>query len=283
MFPVQSSEVVVRRAGGAVGGSSASAGSSGSGGSALLVRAGEEMQVVVTIKTPFGDLVTGPHVECMMEEIALLPEGVLMRTGEPSRCTETGTVCFPVRLERSGEFDVSAAIRYKGATHTIGRHTRVKVAPRAVTEARGLQMCSECEGKDRELEALRWEVQQLNCMLGSLQEQTVAVLRVQKERQAACDVTADKLKGELLARSAELAELRGAATARGRELEELAGKVRQAEELLGCSICMERLVTTVFNPCGHCYCCEGDCPSGATDSCFTCLQPVVSKTRLFLG
>jgi hypothetical protein len=242
---------------------------------------------VVAIKTPFGSPLTGPHVECMMEEIVLLPEGVLMRTGEPSRRTETGTVCFPVRLERSGEFDVSAAIRYQGAMHTIGRHTRVKVAPGAVrfasVEARRLQMCSECEGKDREVEALRREVQRLKGMLGSQQEQTAAVMRVKRERQAACEVTAAKLEGELLARAAELAELRGTATARGRELEELAGKVRQVEEQLECSICMERPVTTVFNPCGHCYCCEGDCPSAATDACFTCLQPVVGTTRLFLG
>ena len=71
---------------------------------------------------------------------------------------------------------------------------------------------------------------------------------------------------------AELAELRGRAAARGREMKELAGKVRQAEEQLECSICMERRGTTVFNPCGHCYCCEGDCASAATvhtDKCFT--------------
>ena len=131
LFPVQSSEVVVRRAGeGAGGGAGGEAG--GAGSSAFLVRAGEDFEVVVAIKTPLGIPVTGPHVECMMEEIALVPEGVLVRTGEPSRSTETGTVCFPVRLERSGEVEVAAALRYKGAMITIGRQTRVKVAPGAM-------------------------------------------------------------------------------------------------------------------------------------------------------
>ena len=65
-----------------------------------------------------------------------------------------------------------------------------------------------------------------------------------------------------------------------RELEELASKVREAKEQLECSICMERAVTTVLNPCGRYYC--GDCAS-AVNSCYTCLQPVAGKTRLYLG
>ena len=106
---------------------------------------------------------------------------------------------------------------------------------------------------------------------------------MKREREAACEAAAAKLEGEFRQRAAELAELRGRAADRGREMEELAGKVREAEEQLECSICMERRVTTVLHPCGHCYCCEGDCASAAASECFTCRQPVVGRTRLFLG
>ena len=96
------------------------------------------------------------------------------------------------------------------------------------------QMRSECEGKDRELEALRREVRRREGMLGAQQEQTAAVVRVKREREAACEEAAAKLEGELRQRAAELAELRGRAADRGREMEELAGKVREAEEQLEC-------------------------------------------------
>ena len=126
------------------------------------------------------------------------------------------------------------------------------------------QMRNEWEGT--EVEALRRELQRCEGMPGAQQEQTAAVVRVKREREAASEAAATKLEGELRARAAELAELRG--------------KVREAEEQLECSICMERAVTTVLNPCGHCYC--GDCASTA-DSCYTCLQPVAGKARLILG
>ena len=124
------------------------------------------------------------------------------------------------------------------------------------------------------------ELQRYKGMLGAQQEQTAEVVRVKREREAASEAAAAKVDGELRARAAELAELRRTAAARGMELEELRGKVREAEEQLECSICMERAVSTVFHPCGHCYCV--DCASAA-DSCYTCLQPVAGKARLFLG
>ena len=89
----------------------------------------------------------------------------------------------------------------------------------------------------------------------------------------------------------QLRHMRSECEGTGREQQALRRKacyaeVPRLEGMLGvleCSICMERRVTTVFNPCGHCYCCEGDCASAAASACFTCRQPVVCRMRLFLG
>ena len=124
LFIVQSSETILRRG-------HREAGGAGAGSSSFLVRAGEDFEVVVQIKTTLGP-VTGPSLEHMMREIDLLPEGVLKKTGEPRMSAEPGMACFPVRMEQAGVFEVCAAVKCKGASHTIGRQTRVKVAPGAM-------------------------------------------------------------------------------------------------------------------------------------------------------
>jgi hypothetical protein len=61
---------------------------------------------------------------------------------------------------------------------------------------------------------MRRKVQRREGMLGAQQEQTAAVVRLKREREAACEAAAAKPEGGLRARAAELVELRGAAAAR---------------------------------------------------------------------
>jgi hypothetical protein len=70
----------------------------------------------------------------MMQAIDLftLPGGLVKRTGEPRLCTKTGTACFPVRIERSGDLELSAAVEFNEELKTIGQKTRVRVAPGAM-------------------------------------------------------------------------------------------------------------------------------------------------------
>ena len=125
LFPMQSSEVTLRREG--------LEGGAGAGSSSFFLRAGEGFEVVVFIKDPFGP-VTGAHVLPMMQAIDLLtlPGGLVKRTGEPCWCTKTGTACFPVRIERSGDLELSAAVKFNEDLKTIGQKTRVRVAPGAM-------------------------------------------------------------------------------------------------------------------------------------------------------
>ena len=124
LFPVHDSEVILRRSGREAGGA-------GAGSSSFFLRAGEDFEVVVAIKTPFGP-VLGPEVLLMMEEIHLLPEGAMQRTGEPVLSAETGKATFQMHFNRSGDFEVSAAVKYNGVSHTIGQQIRVKVVPGAI-------------------------------------------------------------------------------------------------------------------------------------------------------
>ena len=48
-----------------------------------------------------------------------------------------------------------------------------------------------------------------------------------------------------------------------------------------CPLCMERAVTSVLNPCGHCFCCAEDCHSSVVTACPVCRQTVSSTTRVF--
>jgi hypothetical protein len=123
---MQSSEITLRRAGREAGGA-------GAGSSSFFLRAGEDFEVVVSIKDHFGP-VTGAHVLPIFQAIGLftLPGGLVKRTGEPRLCTETGTACFPVRIERSGDLELSAAVEFNEELKTIGQKTRVRVAPGAM-------------------------------------------------------------------------------------------------------------------------------------------------------
>ena len=123
---MQSSEITLRRAGREAGGA-------GVGSSSFFLRAGEDFEVVVSMKDPFGP-VTGAHVLPMMQAIDLhtLPGGLVKRTGEPCWGTETGIAYFPVRIERSGDLEVSAAVKFNGELKIIGQKTRVRVAPGAM-------------------------------------------------------------------------------------------------------------------------------------------------------
>ena len=86
--------------------------------------------------------------------------------------------------------------------------------------------------------------------------------------------------------------MEGELRARLAELEELRGKVREAEEQLECTICMERAVTTVLKPVRALLAVTAPrpptrafffCGWDLLYSCFTCLQPVAGKARLCLG
>ena len=84
--------------------------------------------------------------------------------------------------------------------------------------------------------------------------------------------------------------MEGELRARLAELEELRGKVREAEEQLECTICMERAVTTVLKPVRALLAVTAPRPPtrafffvAVLYSCFTCLQPVAGKARLCLG
>jgi hypothetical protein len=130
---MQSSEVTLRRAGREAGGASAGSSSFFERRSSFFLRAGEGFEVVVSIKDPFGP-VTGAHMLPMMQAINLrtIPEGLVTKMGEPGWCTETGTASFPVRIEKSGDLEVSSAVHFKGEWRTIGQKTRVTVAPGAM-------------------------------------------------------------------------------------------------------------------------------------------------------
>jgi len=105
LFPVDSSEVVVRCG-------KRQAGGAGEGSSSFNLWAGEDkLEVVVTIKTGFG-LVDPVVAESLMHGIVLqsLPEKVLVRQSEPRFSPSTGEVIFSVCIEKAGEIEISAAI-----------------------------------------------------------------------------------------------------------------------------------------------------------------------------
>ena len=124
LFPVHDSEVILRRSGREAGGA-------GAGSSSFFLRAGEDFEAVVAIKTQFGP-VLGKEALHMMQEIHLLPEGVMQRTGEPTLSAQTGTATFQMHFNRSGDFEVSAAVKCNGVSHTIGKQICVKVVPGAI-------------------------------------------------------------------------------------------------------------------------------------------------------
>ena len=120
-FPVQTSEVTLQRTGRQAGGA-------GAGSSSFLLRAGEDFDVVVAIKGPFGP-VTGAHLEPAIAAIELrtIPDGLILKTGEPRWSSETGTATFPARIDRSGDLEVLAAVNFNDVSHTIGQKILVKV------------------------------------------------------------------------------------------------------------------------------------------------------------
>ena len=102
-FPVQSSEVTLQRTGRQAGGAGA--------GSSSFLRAGEDFDVVVAIKGPFGP-VTGAHLEPAIAAIELrtIPDGLILKTGEPRwsscvcpRLEAARTACHRVEVQRQQE------------------------------------------------------------------------------------------------------------------------------------------------------------------------------------
>jgi hypothetical protein len=161
---MQSSEITLRRTGRETGGASA-------GSSSFFLRAGEGFEVVVSIKDPFGP-VTGAHMLPMMQAINLrtILEGLVTKMGEPGWCTETGTASFPVRIEKSGDLEVSSVVHFKGESRTqvqlvlqvtdkdmFGNHIEVPLCPIAKTDLHALsfQGVWSHEGKESPLNLSR--------------------------------------------------------------------------------------------------------------------------------
>jgi len=112
LFPVDSSEVVVRC-------DKRQAGGAGKGNSSFNLRAGEDkLEIVVTIKTSFG-LVDPVLAQSLMHGIVLqsLPAKVFVRQSGPRFSSATGEVIFSVCIEKSGEIEISAAITMPSLTH----------------------------------------------------------------------------------------------------------------------------------------------------------------------
>ena len=101
VFPLQSSEVLVRHACG------------GGAGSCLSVRAGETFEIAVAIKDRFGPF-TDAVAEHMARQLVLLPQDALDKQGEVRFSSETGVAAFPVMVKKTGQLTVSAAVIYKG-------------------------------------------------------------------------------------------------------------------------------------------------------------------------
>jgi len=135
---LDSSEVVVRCGDRQVGGV-------GVGDGSLSIRAGELFEVEVRVKTRLATF-DSDLADHMMRKIVLLPDGVLMRQGEPRFSAQTGVAIFPVCAEKAGDIAISAAIRMptpqqlqQGAVapeiHTIGGKggvLQLKVRPGAM-------------------------------------------------------------------------------------------------------------------------------------------------------
>jgi len=90
-----------------------------------------------------------------------------------------------------------------------------------------------------------------------------------------------KLQSDLQRSAAELSGLRTELLQVQVRSGIIAEKIKDAEQDLECSICMERNATVVFNPCGHCACCHLDCGTARAIVCSFCNQTVQSRTRIF--
>ena len=117
MFPLDSSEVLVRRGCGAYG-------------STLCVRAGETVEIAVQIKDRFGPF-TDAAVEHLMREIVLVPKPRNSVSKQVRRVfsTSLGVATFEVMLRNKGDLQVSAAVIYRGKTQIIGCGVKIKVKP----------------------------------------------------------------------------------------------------------------------------------------------------------
>lgn len=127
LFPLASSEVVVRCGGRQAGGT-------GAGSCVLTCRAGEPIEVIVTLKTPFGTVPL--FAERMLRELILslvapsslrkIPAG---RNGS-ILSPETGVVSFPLELTKAAEdVEISVSFMYKDEPQMIGHGVTVKVLP----------------------------------------------------------------------------------------------------------------------------------------------------------
>jgi len=181
LFPLHSSEVVVRCG-------DRQAGGAGAGSSSLTVKAGELFEVVITIKTCFGPIGAALSALCeqMIKHITLLPENVVVRQGEPRFSPSTGAVSFPARIEKAGDIEVSAALKILSlnnlppnlarlqqggsapVVHTIGGQacaTHVKVQPGAMHFQNVIAKKTGVPGESMEFE--RGEPMELILQLGT--------------------------------------------------------------------------------------------------------------------
>lgn len=139
----------------------------------------------------------------------------------------------------------------------------------------------ELQRREEELAQRERELRRREGLLSVQQEQADAVVKVKRERLASSATQAAKLESDLHARAAELAGLKSAAVEQGAQLQAMASKMKEAEQELECSICMERSAATALNPCGHCFCCSEDCASASAAVCPMCSRAIESRTRIF--
>ena len=109
----------------------------------------------------------------------------------------------------------------------------------------------ELQRREEELAQRERELRRREGLLSVQQEQADAVVKVKRERLASSATQAAKLESDLHARAAELAGLKSAAVEQGAQLQAMASKMKEAEQELECSICMERSAATALNPCAH--------------------------------
>ena len=67
----------------------------------------------------------------------------------------------------------------------------------------------------------------------------------------------------------------------GTALEAVRQVREEVEQVIECSVCMERPAATCFVSCGHLFCCDQTCGSSKTRTCPICLVPVEGKVKVF--
>ena len=96
----------------------------------------------------------------------------------------------------------------------------------------------------------------------------------------ACLMAREALERERT-REEEERELPRCLVPQGTALEAVRQVREEVEQVIECSVCMERPAATCFVSCGHLFCCDQTCGSSKTRTCPICLVPVEGKVKVF--